>query len=559
MNHALQSLQDISVPALVFFLSLILSLVFTPVADRMARILGIIDQPCERKIHKECVSRLGGVAMAIPLFLAVMVFAPANLELAGFLAGAGVIFAAGFIDDKRGLSPKIKFLFQILAVVSFIAISGIYLTNLGNILGFGPLMLGMAGPVLTVIAMTGVINSLNLSDGLDGLAAGMAGIACLFFIPFAFDQGNQVYLIILISLLGVILGFLRFNTHPARLFMGDSGSLLLGFVMAASAVALTQVEALGRGYLPVTALIIVSLPVADTLYVMTRRILKGKSPVQPDKTHIHHRLMEIGFSHQLTVSGIYCFMLGMGVMAWIIRPMPEWFQFYLTLGIYIFLYSLIFLAEQKTVKKNKRVGFNLLMSPSGKIPEKALIWAAGKSRIFFVFFWLLFMAAALFTPDLSVEFRYYLLFVMVFGLFFYPFRGGIKQMGIAHGVIFFGLYSLVLAQNVAFEGNKWFYAFMFALSALALIWTAARVVNTRRIRVLWPGSFEILLLGMAMVMPIILHYSVFFGYDFRFKMWMSFLQVVPFLLLNKVYMRRNPVRIRKFAGFIMAVFVILLI
>jgi UDP-GlcNAc:undecaprenyl-phosphate/decaprenyl-phosphate GlcNAc-1-phosphate transferase len=559
MIHALYPLQDISVLALVFFLSLFLSLVFTPLADRMAKVLGIVDHPCERKVHTDCISRLGGVAMAIPLILVVIVFAVPNLELAGFLLGAGVIFVAGFMDDKIGLSPKIKFLLQILAVVCFIITGRVYLMNLGDILGFGPLELGIIGPVFTVIAMTGVINSFNLSDGLDGLAAGMAGIACLFFIPFAHDQGNWVYLVILTSLLGVILGFLRFNSYPATLFMGDSGSFLLGFVMASSAIVLTQPEALGRGYLPVTALIIISLPVADTLYVMAGRMLKGNSPVLPDKTHIHHRLMAIGLSHQLTVSGIYCFMLGMGVMAWIIRPIPEWFQFYITLGIYIGLYLFLYLLEQKTVRKNKQLTFNLLMSPSGKIAETILFWTAGKSREFFVLFWVLFMATVFLTPYVPAAFRYYLLFVIAFGLFFYPWRGGIKQMGIAHGVIFFGLYSLVLAQNISFEGSSWFQIYMFTLSALALVWTIARVINTRRIRVLWPGSFEILLLGMAMVTPIILHYSVFFGYDFRWQMWISFLQVVPFLLLNKAFLRRSPARIRKFAGLIMAALIVLLI
>lgn len=559
MNCSLYSLPDISLLALAFFLSLFLSLAFTPLVDRMARLWGIIDQPCERKVHKGCVSRLGGVAMAIPLFLVVMLFAALNKELAGFVSGAGIIFSAGFIDDKRGLSPKLKFLFQIFAGICFIVIGGAYLKDLGNILGFGPLALGILGPVLTIIAITGVINSFNLSDGLDGLAAGMAAIACLFFIPLAYDQHNWTYLIILVSLLGVILGFLRFNSHPARLFMGDSGSLLLGFILAASAVVLTQAEVLGRGYEPVTALIILSLPVADTLYVMSRRIFKGKSPVQPDNTHIHYRLMQIGFSHQLTVSGIYCFMLGMGVMAWIVRPLPEWTQFYLTLGIYLVVYLVLYLAELKTVRKNRRIGFNLSLSPAGSMGENILLWIAGKNRIFFVFFWILFLGGIFFTPDVSAAFRYYLLFVILFGLLFYPWKGRIKQAGIAHGVIFFGLYSLVLAQNVSFEGSKGFVIYMLGLSSIAFLWVMARVMYTRRIRVLWPGSFEVLLLGMAMVTPIILHYSVFLGYDFRWQMWVSFLQVVPLFLLNKVYLRRRTVHLRWFALLVMAGLVILLI
>ncbi len=551
MNHPLLSFSDTSILALAFFVSLLLSLAFTPVVDRIARFFRIVDEPCHRKVHTECVARLGGVAMTIPLLLVVMALAVPGREMAGFLTGAVIIFIAGIVDDIKGISPGLKFCLQILAVICFMVIGGVHLKNLGDIFGLGSLALGIAGPLFTIIAMVGVINSFNLSDGLDGLAAGIAGIACLFFIPFAYDQQNWVYMIVLVSLLGAILGFIRFNSHPARLFMGDSGSLVLGFVMAASAVALTQPEAMGRGYQPVSALIILSLPIADTLYVMTSRIIAGNSPVMPDKSHIHHRLMQIGFSHQLTVSGIYCFMLGMGVIAWIIRPMPEWSQFYFVAGIYVSLFSVLYLVEEKTVRQNRPVGFNLNMSPKPGKAKNILFWIAGRSNVFYIAFWALFMLGVIATPDISAAFRHYLIFVIIFGLLFYPWRGSIIKSGIAHAVFFFGLYSLVLAQNIAFEGRTWFQFFMPAMSCMAMLWTLARVLNTRRIRVLWPGSFEVLLLGMAMVTPVILHYSVFIGFDFRWQMWISFLQVLPFFMLNKAYLRRNPGKISKYAAFLL--------
>ncbi|MFN2269164.1 MAG: MraY family glycosyltransferase [Desulfonatronovibrio sp.] len=558
MNSVLQSFTDISVLAVVFFLSFFLSFVCTPTSNKLAKLLGIIDSPCPRKIHETCVPSIGGIAMAVPLFLVAIFFIEWGAEILGFLSGAIIVFLAGVVDDKVNLSPKYKLLLQISAVASFIFFGGVYLQDFGDVLGTGPIFFDAAGPVLTLIAMVGVINSFNLSDGLDGLAAGMSAIACLFFIPFAYAQDNWTYLIILVSLLGTIIAFLRFNTYPAKLFMGDSGSLLLGFVMAASAVVLTQTHASAKGYQPISALIILSLPVADTLYVMFKRILSGRSPVLPDKIHLHHRLMRIGLSHQLTVSSIYCFMLGMGVLAWVIRPMPEYWQFYLILTIYVFLYFFLYMAEQKTVKKNKRLGFNLHLKPQGKVKEKILYWTAEKSKIFFVFFIIFFLGGCVFTPALGSTFNFYILFVLLSVLFLFPWRGEIRVAGIAHAVIFFALYSMILSQNVAYD-DFWHDIYLFILSGSALIWVFFRVMNTRRIRVLWPGSFEILLIGMAMVFPIILHYSVFLGFDFRWQMWVSFFQVLPLYLLIKVYLRRNLTKLRYLALFIFICLVILLV
>ncbi|WP_052507082.1 glycosyltransferase family 4 protein [Desulfonatronovibrio magnus] len=539
---------EIAILALAFFTSLFFTLLLTPIAERVSARLGFVDQPCTRKVHDQCMSRLGGAAMAIAFFSGVVVFAGWGRELWAVLAGASIIFCAGLADDGKDLSPKLKFFFQIVAVVCFMLVGGVYLTDLGDIIGSGPIILGWAGPLLTVFAMTGVINSFNLSDGLDGLAAGMAAIACLFFIPFAYAQGNWAYMAILVCLMGVILGFLRFNTHPAKLFMGDSGSLLLGFVMAAAAVFLTQAGPAEKGYQPVTALIIVSLPVADTLFVMVRRIMKGQSPVNPDRTHIHHRLMAIGFSHQLTVSGIYCFMLGMGILAWTVRPLPEWVQFYTVLFVYFCLYAAIYFAERRTVSQNKQVGFNLRLDPTNQFLRKVLFWTAEKSWLFFIFIWASLLGCALLAPEMPAPFKYYILFVVLFGLVYYPWKGGIKQMGIAHAVIFFGLYSFILAINVASAGDDWMRGILLLVSGAAMLWTLGRVLNTRRVRVLWPGSLEVLLLGVALAVPVLVHYSAFMGFDFRWQMFISFLQTVPIFMLNKVRLRRNPARIAQFAG-----------
>ncbi|MFW6004991.1 MAG: MraY family glycosyltransferase [Desulfonatronovibrionaceae bacterium] len=550
MNQAAYSLSQVSVLALAFFLSIFLALICTPMADRLAGFLGCVDEPGQRKIHSGRITRLGGVAMAAPLLVNILFFAGLSRQMAAFLAGAGVIFMAGLADDKNGLNPAVKFILQIIAVLLFMVLGGTYLQDLGDIAGTGALTLGAAGPVVTVVAMAGVINSFNLSDGLDGLAAGITAIACLFFIPFAYAQENWFYLVALVSLLGVILGFLRFNSHPARLFMGDSGSLLLGFCMAAAAVVLTQGQGPGKGYQPVTALIILSLPIADTLYVMAARILQGKSPVQPDRTHIHHRLMDAGFSHQLTVSGIYCFMLGMGVLAWLIRPAPEWAQFYFVLGIYAVLYAGLYFLEGLTVARGIKVGFNLSLRPTSARGQYLLRRIAGKSRLVQPVFSLALIPAVFMARDVPLEFRYYILFVLLFGICFYPWKGRMEEAGMGHAVVFFSLYSLLLVLNLSAPSYFRLDEYLSLVSLLALIWTGLRVMKTRRVRVLWPGSFEILLLGTAMVAPIIIHYSFFMGFDFRWQMLISFFQAVPLFLLNKAFLRRKPAKIRNTALFI---------
>ncbi|WP_051617026.1 glycosyltransferase family 4 protein [Desulfonatronovibrio hydrogenovorans] len=560
MIDQVQSLPGAVALTVVFFSSLCLTLVLSPVSVRVARKMNAIDRPCSRRVHRGCVPRLGGLAMAAAFFPILVFFFRWDSHGAAFICGAGLVFLAGVMDDRSGISPRSKFLLQVAAVSVFMLLSGKTVTNLGDILGTGSIATGWFSPALTIVAMTGVINAFNLSDGLDGLAAGLAGIACIFFIPFAYAQENWNYLVILVALLGTILGFLRFNTHPARLFMGDSGSLLLGFVMACTAVVLTQ----GQGasaiydYGPVTALIILSLPVADTLYVMFRRILQGRSPVRPDREHLHHRLLKMGLSHQLTVSSIYALMFGMGILAWFVRPWPEWSQFYLVLGIYGFLYLVLYLVEKLSVNQNRKLTLILRLAPASRIGRKVMGWTSRNSRLLYLIFWSVLFGLCLAAPGLALELKYYIVFTILFGLLFFSWRGNTAKAGINHAVLFFLTYTLILVLNLAFGPGTWFTPAMSVLSGAALVLVGARVMFTRRLRVLWPGSLEILLLGMALTAPIILHYTVYVDQEFRRLMQLAFFQTFPLFLLNRAYLRRNSHFYKKFMVFLVAALVVLM-
>jgi len=270
-----------------------------PFIVRMSVRSGVLDKPDERKIHTIAVPRLGGIAIFSSLLFSVIYFSDINQQIKGFLAGAVIIFLTGLADDLANLSPRQKFAGEFLAAGLAVVMGGITVRHLGNPFGMGIIELGPLAIPFTVIGIVGLINAINLLDGLDGLAGGVCIIACVTFAIISFISGNPVLLVLSVALLGALLGFLRYNHHPAIIFMGDSGSLLLGYCMGVFSVLLAT-----GGDIPVSPyipLMILSVPILDTLVVMLNRRRAGKPLFSPDKTHLHHRLLELGFRHRATV------------------------------------------------------------------------------------------------------------------------------------------------------------------------------------------------------------------------------------------------------------------
>jgi UDP-GlcNAc:undecaprenyl-phosphate GlcNAc-1-phosphate transferase len=199
------------------------------------------------------------------------------------------------------------------------------LVNLGDFLGRGEITLDLLAVPFTIFCMVGGMNAFNLSDGLDGLAAGMAAIAAVFFAYFSWHAGAADLLLVCVALLGALIGFLRYNSYPAKLFMGDCGSLTLGYVLTALLVSGSQRE--GQ-HIPLVAwAMVLALPLLDTLLVMARRMRYGHSPFLPDRTHLHHRLMTLGLSHPAVVAVMYVAMALFGTQALALQDHTDGFKF----------------------------------------------------------------------------------------------------------------------------------------------------------------------------------------------------------------------------------------
>ena len=299
-----------------FFIALSVTLFATPFVQKLAVNIGAVDEPNERKIHSTAVPRLGGVGIFLGFSAALIValiFAGVmgrGLEMkhmAGILISSLLMLALGVADDMRGLSAWTKLIAQII-IASVVVFFGIEITFVSNPFN-GLFLLGAIGAPLTVIWLVGMTNAINLIDGLDGLAAGVTAISAgtLFFVALRTHQIGAA--LVLLALCGAALGFLRYNFFPAKIFLGDSGSYLLGFILAAASVTgvfkTTLVVAL------IIPILILGVPIFDTMFAIGRRISSGQSPFKADNRHIHHLLLRAGFTQREAVLAIYvaCFML----------------------------------------------------------------------------------------------------------------------------------------------------------------------------------------------------------------------------------------------------------
>ncbi|MGC2871757.1 glycosyltransferase family 4 protein [Ihubacter sp. mB4P-1] len=301
-----------------FALAFVLAFVFSPAAIKLAPKIGAMDVPKDaRRMHTKAMPRFGGMAIFIGTTVSLIVFAGQNEKILPVIIGGTLIYILGVVDDLKNLPAKVKFGAQVL-VAALMYYMGLRIKFITDYFGEGVLHFGTAVCfIVTILWIVGITNTINLIDGLDGLAAGTAAISSLCIAYVAYIHGNEygmmVVCLAMLSLAGGCIGFLPFNFYPAKIFMGDGGSLFLGFMIA----ALSVVGPLKRSTIiaVVVPVIVLGIPIFDTFFAILRRVVNRRPIMEADKGHLHHRLMALGYGQRRAVLMLYGISAIMGMAA----------------------------------------------------------------------------------------------------------------------------------------------------------------------------------------------------------------------------------------------------
>ncbi len=303
---------------LTFVVAFVFSFAATPLSYRLAFKIGAVDVPKDsRRMHKKPIPRLGGLAIVFGFLVAICCFGEMTRELAATLVGAAIIFVMGIVDDCKNLDAKLKFVIQIIAALVVMIGGNIRIAAFTNPNIFSDntylvLPWWLSG-IATICWIVFITNAVNFIDGLDGLAAGVSAIMSVSLVFVAVRMGNYSVAIIGLALMGSCFGFLPFNFNPAKIFMGDTGSTFLGFILAT-----LSIQGVFKSYAIISfavPLLILGLPLFDAMFAMIRRIYHGQSPMSADRGHLHHRLIDMGFSQKQTVFILYAISGVLGITA----------------------------------------------------------------------------------------------------------------------------------------------------------------------------------------------------------------------------------------------------
>jgi UDP-GlcNAc:undecaprenyl-phosphate GlcNAc-1-phosphate transferase len=321
-----------------FFVCFVVVLIATPIAIRLSYRFGIIDRPDARKVHKREIPRIGGLAIVCGVAAGLIIFDFSFPGLRYILLGSLVIVITGIIDDIYTLSPIYKLIGQIIAAVIPLS-AGITISKF-MLPFYGEINLDVMSYIITFVWIIIVTNSINLIDGLDGLAVGVSTIALVIMLFFAASHNQYFLMGYIVIVIGSNIGFLVFNFHPAKIFMGDVGSLFLGYTIATlSIVGFFKGITLTSVLIPV---IILAIPLSDTFFAIVRRLLNRQSIMKPDKLHLHHCLLQFGYSHRTTVLILYGAAALFGVIAFVF---PYYNYHFAIILFLLFLLCIELLAE----------------------------------------------------------------------------------------------------------------------------------------------------------------------------------------------------------------------
>ena len=294
----------------------IISALLTPLVKKLAEKTGFVDIPKdERRMHQKAIPTIGGLAIYAAFVVTVILFGELNRQLVSMLIGSLIIVIMGLLDDKLDLPAKVKFLIQILAAAIPVTQGCVieYISHPLTFLGNEYLSLGVLSIPVTIVWIVALTNAVNFIDGLDGLSVGVCSISCLSMGVIAMLLGQSVEAMLLGCLLGACLGFLPYNFNPARIFMGDTGATFLGYMLGClSVTGLFKVYAVISFAVP---LLVLGVPLFDISFAFIRRVWNHVSPMHPDRSHIHHRLVDSGLNQRQSVLILYLAASLMGILA----------------------------------------------------------------------------------------------------------------------------------------------------------------------------------------------------------------------------------------------------
>lgn len=340
------------------------SLAIVPLMMRLAPQLGMVDEPNSRKVHVQPIPRVGGWGIVVGALAAILVWAPLDRFVASYVFGVVVLFVFGAWDDRKELGHYTKFIGQVVAVTPVVFFAGLYVDRFPFV--GADVIPPWAAMSFTAFALIGMANAINHSDGLDGLAGGESVLSLVAIGFLAYLANDSLAVLIAFAVIGGVFGFLRYNTHPAVVFMGDSGSQVIGFSLGVLAVLLTQRA--DSTLSPAVVVLLLGLPIADILFVFHRRIREGRNWFLATKNHVHHRLMDRGFTHNESVLIIYSIQIAFVASGLLLRRGSDW----LIAGVYFGGCGALFLWLGWAERRGWKV-------PRAKA-RQALPWLVGQRR-----------------------------------------------------------------------------------------------------------------------------------------------------------------------------------
>jgi UDP-GlcNAc:undecaprenyl-phosphate/decaprenyl-phosphate GlcNAc-1-phosphate transferase len=329
-----------------FIVAMAVAMAGLPLLARMAIKWGIVDHPGGRKVHSAPIPRIGGLAMAAGVFVAAFAAIDLQAQDRWFLVAAAVLVAFGAMDDRFDLDYRIKFLGQFLAVAIVVVLGKARV--IAVTLDDRVMLPAWISLPLTIVFLIGITNAVNLADGLDGLAGGTTFL-CLCAVALLSSIGDQgASTALCLAFAGAVLGFLRFNTYPASIFMGDAGSQLLGFTIGVLSIRATQTAA--SQVSSAIPILLLAIPILDTLSVMVQRVGEGRSPFSPDKNHIHHKLLALGLGHHEAVMVIYMVQGTLFIAAYLLRYESDLIILGFVTAFFVLAIAILQFAARSTAK-----------------------------------------------------------------------------------------------------------------------------------------------------------------------------------------------------------------